>query len=92
MKSHTSEVIPFEIASMVNTESGEAILFINNKKGGPIVFGKTMDDAKRKMKEAFSVSLIAASFIDTLNANDAKVTIENMKLKLNSDDLIKTTC
>ena len=66
MKRENSEVISVEIASMVNKTSGETIMYIHNKKGGPIVFGQTIDEAKRKMKEAFGVSLIAASFVVTI--------------------------
>lgn len=76
-----------EISSIVNHKNGEVTLFLSNISGGPIVTGKNMDDAKSKMKEAFGISLVAASFEDGIHAIHAKNSLLDLEEKLKMNDV-----
>ena len=47
----------FEVMKFVDHETGYVTLCLKNEKGGPVISGMNLKDAKRKFKEAIGVML-----------------------------------
>ena len=47
----------FEVMKVINPDSGHVTLCLKNEKGGPIITGKNIIEAKEKFKEAIEIML-----------------------------------
>lgn len=75
MKTETKFV---NISSVTNPENGEVTLFISNESWGPVVTGKNLADAKKKMKEAFGISMIGNSYLDVVKESNEETVKERL--------------
>ena len=67
---------------------GSYTMFVANKNWGPVVTGKTLEEAKKKMKEAMHFSILVMSFMAIEGNPVDKEEIEINKNNLDDFDKI----
>lgn len=73
MERHKSTVLSATIATAVDSDTGDFIMFLVDNIGGPIVTGKTKEEAAEKMKKAFRLFLIMRSIVESNDEIDNSV-------------------
>lgn len=73
-----------EIAVLVDAETKHVTMYITNEHWGPIVTGKNLAEVKAKFIEAFGLSMIANSFLDSDDQNNPAERFTDLRSTLES--------